>query len=272
MAEITPRLGLEVPEGSDYRSTLGVGPEPIRDAIQTLDDAVIYGESVHSLRPAAGLAGRLWRSTDTGEVAVDTGSAWVRLATSQVGTGDIADGAVTTAKLADGAVTTAKLADGAVTTAKIADGNVTSTKIADGHVTHAKIASNLKGGANPSTEALRALGYTATTAMPGNAGVRTFENISLQNSWAVVTNYHTPVAIRDALGWITLRGAVQGGSSDFIGLVPSGYRPAAYERFPAPGPGQLTQVIEVRHTGEIFVIGGTTPDQIHLTGRWRTLW
>lgn len=84
MAEITPRLGLEVPEGSDYRSTLGVGPEPIREAIQTLDDAAMFGSSVHASRPAPSLAGRIWLSTDTGQVSLDTGSAWIELARTVV--------------------------------------------------------------------------------------------------------------------------------------------------------------------------------------------
>lgn len=84
MAEITPRLGLEVPEGSDYRSTLGVGPEPIREAIQTLDDAAMFGSSVHASRPAPSLPGRIWLSTDTGQVSLDTGSAWIELARTVV--------------------------------------------------------------------------------------------------------------------------------------------------------------------------------------------
>ena len=57
-----------------------------------------------------------------------------------VGTGYIADGAVTTAKLAAAAVTTAKITDANVTTAKIADSNVTTGKIADDAITAAKIA------------------------------------------------------------------------------------------------------------------------------------
>ena len=57
-----------------------------------------------------------------------------------IGTGYIADGAVTTAKLAATAVTTAKITDANVTTVKIADANVTTAKIADDAVTAAKIA------------------------------------------------------------------------------------------------------------------------------------
>jgi len=56
-----------------------------------------------------------------------------------IGSGQIADGAVTTPKLYDQAVTTAKIADLNVTTAKIADGNITTPKILDSAITTAKI-------------------------------------------------------------------------------------------------------------------------------------
>jgi len=57
----------------------------------------------------------------------------------QIGTNDIAPGAVTASQLASGAVTAAGMADGAVTTTKIADLAVTSAKIANAAVTSAKL-------------------------------------------------------------------------------------------------------------------------------------
>lgn len=58
---------------------------------------------------------------------------------SLIGTGSLANGAVTTDKLASLAVTTGKLADGNVTTPKIADDNVTTAKIANLNVTTPKL-------------------------------------------------------------------------------------------------------------------------------------
>lgn len=84
MADVTSRLGLKKPKGSDQISTLSVGPHDIRDSFDVLDDAAIYGESVAASRPAAGLKGRLWRSTDTGQVHLDTGSVWVEIARTDV--------------------------------------------------------------------------------------------------------------------------------------------------------------------------------------------
>jgi hypothetical protein len=62
------------------------------------------------------------------------------IASSEVTTAKINDGAVTTAKLADGSVMTVKLADGNVTTAKLNDSAVTTIKIANLNVTTGKIA------------------------------------------------------------------------------------------------------------------------------------
>ena len=56
-----------------------------------------------------------------------------------LGSGQLADGAVTTPKLADGAVALLKLADGAVGTTKLLDAAVTTAKLADGAVTAAKL-------------------------------------------------------------------------------------------------------------------------------------
>jgi hypothetical protein len=56
----------------------------------------------------------------------------------QIGTGQIADGAVTNAKIANSAVTTGKIGNGEITTPKIEDNAVTSPKIADGSVTSTK--------------------------------------------------------------------------------------------------------------------------------------
>jgi len=57
----------------------------------------------------------------------------------QIGTQELADGAVTASKLAPGSVTTANLPDGTVTTPKLADLSVTTAKIANAVITSAKL-------------------------------------------------------------------------------------------------------------------------------------
>jgi hypothetical protein len=73
-------------------------------------------------------------------VLVDVTDAGALAGLDQVGTGEIADGAVTTAKIAGAAVIGSKIADAAVTGSKIADAAVTESKIAGAAVTDSKIA------------------------------------------------------------------------------------------------------------------------------------
>lgn len=60
----------------------------------------------------------------------------------QIGTSEIADGAVTAAKLATGAISTAVIPDGAVTTSKLADHAVTTAKVADNAINTSQISPN----------------------------------------------------------------------------------------------------------------------------------
>jgi hypothetical protein len=60
----------------------------------------------------------------------------------QIGTSEIADGAVTAAKLATGAISTAVIPDGAVTTSKLADHAVTTAKVADNAINTNQISPN----------------------------------------------------------------------------------------------------------------------------------
>lgn len=57
----------------------------------------------------------------------------------QIGTTEIADGAVTGSKLAPGSVSTAAIPDQAVTTPKLADGSVTTVKLANAAITSTKL-------------------------------------------------------------------------------------------------------------------------------------
>lgn len=89
-----------------------------------------------------------------------------------LGNADIAAAAgIVYSKLSLGnSIATADLVDALVVTAKLADGAVTTAKLADAAVTAAKVAASLKpsGTAVAATEALRALGTTASTAAAGN--------------------------------------------------------------------------------------------------------
>jgi hypothetical protein len=61
---------------------------------------------------------------------------------TQIGTNEIADGAITAAKLATGAISTAVIPDGAVTTSKLADHAVTTAKVADNAINTNQISPN----------------------------------------------------------------------------------------------------------------------------------
>lgn len=147
----TTRLGIPYPSGSD---PISEGDDNFQDIAELLDDiAVSYIKDVIANRPAAAQEGLLFISTDEGRVYADTGSAWIKL-------WEAPDGGIVTAKLADDAVTPAKLADSAVETAALDDEAVTGAKI--------NPALKPSGSAAPGDEALRALGYTAGKAMPGD--------------------------------------------------------------------------------------------------------
>lgn len=79
-----------------------------------------------------------------------SGSVWElnanTIATASVGTGQIADNAVTTAKIAAGAVGESDIADGAITTAKIAAGAVVEADIASNAVTAGKLGTDVQLG------------------------------------------------------------------------------------------------------------------------------
>lgn len=61
---------------------------------------------------------------------------------AQIGTSELADGAVTAAKLAPGVISTSTIPDGAVTQPKLADNAVSTGKLANGAVTTDKISPN----------------------------------------------------------------------------------------------------------------------------------
>lgn len=91
--------------------------------------------------PTAGMSvGDFWYKTDAGNLPHRyNGTSWVPL---PLGSGAIADGAVTTGKIAGQAIDVTKLADGSVAASKILDGAVVQGKIAANAVAADQIAAN----------------------------------------------------------------------------------------------------------------------------------
>jgi hypothetical protein len=69
----TSRLLLSQPVGAEAPSQIRVANAA---NMAILDNAVTFSEGTISSRPAAGLAGRVYYATDTGQYFIDTGSAW----------------------------------------------------------------------------------------------------------------------------------------------------------------------------------------------------
>jgi microcystin-dependent protein len=169
----TPRLALPYPQLSDNADV----PEDITALANSLDIAVIYGQSALASRPTSspgtpGIAGRFWYATDDGHLYYDHGTGWldmgpVELGEDSIDSFELAPDSVTSVELADHASTDALRA---VTTNHIRDSAVTEPKLGAGAVTAAKVSSTLKpsGGAGSGTEALRALGTAAGTAAAGS--------------------------------------------------------------------------------------------------------
>lgn len=76
MTITTSRLALQRPETPDPVSELRTA---IGANAATLDAAATYLEGTLVARPAASLRGRVYRATDTGQVFLDTGAAWLTL-------------------------------------------------------------------------------------------------------------------------------------------------------------------------------------------------
>jgi hypothetical protein len=92
------------------------------------------------------------------------------------------------------------IADGAVGQTKLADGAVGQTKLADG-----------------------AVGATKLAPTPA------FEDLALENGWTAYSpNYNAPGATKDAMGFVHLRGALNGSAktSTVFAHLPAGFRPA----------------------------------------------
>lgn len=80
MATQTSRLGLDEPASTDNIS--GFPAEDV-EALGILDNAAIYLSGALASRPSAPVDGTLYHATDTDDVSVFAGSAWISLAKAQ---------------------------------------------------------------------------------------------------------------------------------------------------------------------------------------------
>lgn len=163
-------------------------PRDLGALVAAVEQSAMYGQGTLAARPTSsggspGIQGRFYMATDlTPHVLYyDFGTGWDSV-------GAIAAGSIGTTQLADRSVTTIKIALDAVTSAELATNAVDTVAIQDGAVTSAKIASSLfpSGGAGAATEAFRALGTTAGTAVAGNDSRLSDQRVPTDNSVTTV--------------------------------------------------------------------------------------
>lgn len=158
----TARLGLVTPALSGAADV----PADLLAHATALDALTDYRKTTAALRPANPGHEAVWHwATDTHKISFWDGAAWWDIGPNTVGTDTI-----TANEIAANAVGSSELADNSVDTAAIQNLAVTNGKLATGAVDALIIAATLKpsGGAGAGTEALRALGLAAGTAMPGD--------------------------------------------------------------------------------------------------------
>lgn len=228
MPATTARLALPTPlltEAADV-------PASMLALALALDACAVWGRGTLAARPAAaGTEGRLYFGTDTGHFYVNTGTAWV-----DIGPSVISPDSVTANEIAPNAIGSSELADASVDTGALIDGSVTTNKLLDAAVTAAKIAAALKpsGGAGAGTEALRALGSAAGTAMPGDQVVPSAQ-IADNSITAAKINTALKPSSGAAVGTEALRAlgttpgtAAAGDDARFLGATTINFQTASY--------------------------------------------
>lgn len=136
MSDATSRLGLPYPELTD-EADIEEAVKPLAELLDVI--ATIGSLGLASARPAAGIPNRIYYTTDTRMLFLDTGSEWRQIDPRGAAGGELA-------------------------------GSYPNPSIAPGAITLAHLAAALKPstGAGTSAEALRALGTAAGTAAAGS--------------------------------------------------------------------------------------------------------
>jgi hypothetical protein len=202
----------------------------LRDNLQTAKDEI---EALQSGKADLGHQHVLVDVTDAGALA----------GLNQVGTGAIADGAVTTAKIASGAVIESKIADTAITANKIATGAITESKIADAAITPDKIA----GGAVTESK----IADAAITQSKIAVGAITGGNIAD----AAITQ--SKIAA-DAIGAAQLQDGIPINMQDQVLARPELKDFSEASATPAVSAGALTLDLETGNVFEVTLTGNVT--------------
>lgn len=124
-----------------------------------------------------------------------------------VGSGDLADNAVTTDKINDGAVTTAKIGNGAVTSDKIADGTIATGDIANDAITADKIADGVIPDVSGFITAANADGKYAAKSHTHTAATTSADGFMSAADKAKLdglSNYVLPAASTSAIGGVKI--------------------------------------------------------------------
>lgn len=163
MADTSTKWGIVEPVAA--RTDAADVPLYVRNIVAALEaKGVQYGKGTLAVRPAAGIEGRIYETTDETphKVYFDNGTTWDEI-------GALTSGAVGTTQLADNAVTLAKMADDSVGAAEIVADSIGPSELAPQAVTVTEISDTLKptAGAGATVESLRALGTAAGRAAPG---------------------------------------------------------------------------------------------------------
>jgi len=239
MPTYSTRLSIPIPTLTEAADA----PAVITAVAAVLDAAGLWGQGLIANIPAAsGITGRFYWATDESKLYINNGSAWFSIGPNVIG-----PDSVTAAMIAAAAVTASELADDSVDTAAIQALAVTNAKLAASAVDGTKVAASLKpsGGAGGSTEALRALGVVAGTALAGDSFAAT--PVAVGTSASRTTGQTYTVAAPAAGTYIIEWGCAgisgsSGGNSGTIatnktGAVTSGFTNPAGAGGPAVVPG-----------------------------------
>jgi hypothetical protein len=124
---------------------------------------------------------------------------------TQIGTGEIADGAVTAAKLGPGAISTAALPDGAVTSAKLANNSVTTAVVQNGAITSPKLSFQTINTGSATLAPSGSVEQTVQTAAPSTKTAIYFPTLVIVSSTGSgISDVEASIVYRQAVGATTV--------------------------------------------------------------------